>query len=113
MHITNIPFAKLKPGSDAVNARRHGREDGIDRLAARILAQGLLVPLIVRKNGSGYEVVAGNRRRMAIGKLVDAGKWTTDVPCEVRKLSDKEALAVSLAENAERLQMHPVDEYQR
>lgn len=82
---------------------------GIDTLAASIAAEGLLQNLVVipREDGK-YEVVAGERRRRAIRQLVKAKQWAKDsmVSCEVRM---EDATAISYAENAQRVAMHPAD----
>ncbi len=83
---------------------------GIDSLAASIAADGLLHALTVTSRADGKsEVVAGERRRRAIIQLVRAGTWPRDthVPCEVREGED--ATAISYAENAQRVAMHPAD----
>lgn len=83
---------------------------GIEGLAASIAADGLLHALTVTPRGDGkFEVIAGERRRRAIIQLVRAGTWPRDthVPCEVRGCED--ATAISYAENAQRVAMHPAD----
>ena len=83
---------------------------GIEGLAASIAADGLLHALTVTSRGDGKsEVVAGERRRRAIIQLVRAGTWPRDthIPCEVREGED--ATAISYAENAQRVAMHPAD----
>ena len=83
---------------------------GIETLAASIAADGLLHNLTVTARDDGkYEVIAGERRRRAIIQLVRAGTWprNTHIPCEVRDEGD--ATAISYAENAQRVAMHPAD----
>ena len=83
---------------------------GIESLAASIAADGLLHNLTVTAREDGKsEVVAGERRRRAIIQLVRAGTWPRDthIPCEVRDCED--ATAISYAENAQRVAMHPAD----
>jgi ParB family chromosome partitioning protein len=83
----------------------------VDDLVASIAAHGLLEPLIVRPNGAGtYEVVAGNRRLVALNHV--HGDPATPIPCSVLPagLDDDKLLEISLAENVTRLDMHPLDE---
>lgn len=90
------------------NVRKH--KTGIESLAASIAADGLLHgPTVTQREDGKSEVVAGERRRRAIIQLVRAGTWPRDthVPCEVREAED--ATAVSYAENAQRVAMHPAD----
>lgn len=113
--VTAVPFSKLVAGGD-INARATGGKDGLDALAASIKAKGLIQPLIVRpaEGGDRYEVIAGNRRLAAIGRLVKdkvhPRSWP--VPVVVRNEDDGEALDTSLAENDCRLPMHAVDRFE-
>ena len=70
----HIPLADLKLSK--LNVRRHGPKD-IDSLAASVAALGLIQPLLVRENGDGYEIVAGQRRYLAMKKLNAEGTATT------------------------------------
>ena len=93
-------------------SRRNVRKikTGIETLAASIAADGLLHNLTVTAREDGkYEVIAGERRRRAIIQLVRTGTWpsNTHIPCEVRDGDD--ATAISYAENAQRVAMHPAN----
>ena len=62
--------AFVLPGAPAglvarINARTHGATEQLDTLAASIRAQGVLQPLLVRRQGGKYELVAGERRLRA------------------------------------------------
>lgn len=84
-----------------------GQEDAsIDGLAQSIKEQGLLNPLTVRKNSDGkFEILAGQRRYLACLRL---GFKT--VPVMLREsVSDTSAVALSLIENVQRADMHPID----
>ena len=63
-----IPLADLKVSK--FNVRKHGAKD-VASLAASIAAIGLVQPLLVRANGEGFEIVAGQRRYLA-AKSLDA-----------------------------------------
>lgn len=65
-----IPFSQLKRSPD--NTRRTDKKADIDSLAASIAAHGLLHNLVVKRNSKDYEVVDGERRLLAIKKLLDA-----------------------------------------
>jgi ParB/RepB/Spo0J family partition protein len=91
----------------------------IEDLAASIAIQGLLQNLVVttpldwtaRANGVRV-VVAGERRRRAIGLLVERGQWPADrpVPCAVVEGDAGEMRALSLVENLQRAEVDPLDE---
>ena len=81
---------------------------GIDTLAASIASDGLIQNLVVvaREDGK-YEVIAGERRRRAIAKLIKDGVWAKDaeIPCTVRDA--EHATSISYAENSQRISMRP------
>ncbi|HEX7898611.1 MAG TPA: HD domain-containing phosphohydrolase [Planctomycetota bacterium] len=90
-----IPVGRLKPRGFAVRADPTPEEVG--RLAASIRKHGLLHPILVRPAGRAFEVVCGQRRLLACRFL----GWG-EVPAVVRELDDRQALEVSLVENARR-----------
>jgi ParB family chromosome partitioning protein len=88
------------------NPRRTFDTEKLQDLAQSIRAQGVLVPLIVRSVGpEQYEVVAGARRLRA----AQAAELFA-VPVRVVELSDAEALTLQLIENAQREDVHPLEE---
>jgi ParB family chromosome partitioning protein len=88
------------------NPRRSFDPDRLQELAQSIRAQGVLVPLIVRNVAAEeYEVVAGARRFRA----AQAAELFS-VPVRVVELSDAEALTLQLVENAQREDVHPLEE---
>lgn len=111
--ITTIPLNRLVLGND--NVRRRGAKDGIAELAASIHAHGLRQNLNV-KAGDGaetYEVVAGSRRLRALRLLAKEKKLPKDAGVACRVLAESEdAGEISLAENVQRLAMHPMDEFE-
>lgn len=107
-----IPLNKLAPWSG--NVRKTGVHDGIDELAASIASHGLLQSLVVQTGKRGkYEVVAGQRRLLALQSLAKDGTIAKDypVPCMV---VDNHAISteISLAENLVRAPMHPADQFE-
>ncbi len=82
---------------------------GIDELAVSMREHGQIEPLIVRPapgaGGYGYEIGAGMRRYLAAEV---AG--LDELLCFVRDLSDREMVELSLAENKDRLELHPLEE---
>ena len=88
------------------NPRRSFDPDKLQELAQSIRAQGVLVPLIVRNVAADeYEVVASARRFLA----AQAAELFS-VPVRVVELSDAEALTLQLVENAQREDVHPLEE---
>ena len=86
--------------------RRYFDPDKLEQLVLSIKEHGILEPLLVRpRPGDEYELVAGERRYRAAQKL-----GLTEVPVVIRKLTDEEALALSLIENLHREDLNPVEE---
>lgn len=77
----------------------------LESLADSIRSQGIIQPLLVRKDGTGYELVAGERRLRAARM---AGLST--VPVVVREISDSEMLEMSIVENIQRENFNPIEE---
>jgi len=76
-----------------------------EELMASILEKGLLQPIIIRPDGGGFEVVAGNRRFEACRRLK-----LSNIPCQVVELDDREAYEISLVENLQRRTLNPIEE---
>lgn len=111
--IQYIPFNKLFLSSENV---RKKQPTAIEELAMNIQEEGLLQNLIVSLVTKGehkgkYAVVAGGRRWLAMGLLVQQEKWEKDiqVPCKVMVL--EQAISASLSENEQREMMHPADRF--
>jgi ParB family chromosome partitioning protein len=77
----------------------------LEELTASIREQGIIQPLVVRRDGIGYELVAGERRLRAARM---AG--LTSVPVIVREISDSRLLEVSIIENIQRENLNPIEE---
>ena len=79
-------------------------EAKIDELAASLKEHGVLQPLIVRRVGSTYRLVAGERRlRAALKAGIDK------VPVVLRDMDDRKAMEVSLVENLQREELGPLE----
>ena len=100
--VVELDLDKLRPGKH--QPRERMPDAGLQELAASIKETGVLQPVIVRKQGRGYEIVMGERRWRAAGL---AGLRT--VPAVVREIDDADALAMALAENLQREDLNPVE----
>src|SRR3989304_4055144 len=97
--------------SNPSQPRRFFDEAKIDELANSVRDQGIIQPLVVRRVGDGYELIAGERRLRAARK---AG--LREVPVIVREASNSETLQLGLLENLQREDLNPIEEataYQR
>ena len=80
-------------------------EQALNELALSIREHGVIQPIIVRKIGDKYEIIAGERRFRA-SKL--AGKET--IPAIVRNFTDEEMMEIAVLENLQRENLNAVDE---
>ncbi|MFH1486496.1 MAG: ParB/RepB/Spo0J family partition protein [Chloroflexota bacterium] len=85
-------------------ARRDFPQESLDSLATSIRERGLLQPVRVRADGSGFQLVAGERRWRAARM---AG--LTEIPAIVSEGDDSQAMLDSLIENLQREDLNPVD----
>ncbi len=77
----------------------------LEELAASIAENGVLQPIVVRQNGAGYEIVAGERRWRAAQK---AG--LERIPALIQDVSDEKLLELALVENIQRDDLSPIEE---
>ena len=82
-------------------------EGRIDELARSIKSNGVIQPIIVRRAGKEYEIIAGDRRWRASQR---AG--LLKVPVVVKDVPDDRLLAVALIENIQREDLNPIEEAQ-
>lgn len=82
-------------------------EDKLQELAASIKEFGIVQPVVVRKKGRSYELVAGERRLRAAGL---AG--LTKVPAIVKDYDDAKMMEIALIENIQRHDLNPIEEAQ-
>lgn len=80
-------------------------EDALGELAASIKQYGIIQPLVVAPEGSGYHIIAGERRWRAAQK---AGLKT--VPALVRTTKQQEKLELAILENVQRVDLSPLEE---
>ena len=80
-------------------------EASIQELANSIKGHGVIQPIVVRKIGDKYEIIAGERRYKA---SVLAGKTT--IPAIITDLSEKDSAEVALIENVQRKDLTPIEE---
>lgn len=82
-------------------------EEKLQELAASIKEFGVVQPVVVRKKGRNYELVAGERRLRAAGL---AG--LTKVPAIVKDYDDAKMMEIALIENIQRHDLNPIEEAQ-
>jgi ParB family chromosome partitioning protein len=81
------------------------KEDKLEELALSIRHNGIIQPLVVRRTGERFQLIAGERRWRAAQR---AGLHR--VPCIVKEVSQENVLELSLIENIQREELNPIEE---
>lgn len=98
-----LRISEIEPNPD--QPRHVFDEAALMQLADSIKENGLLQPIAVRKNGSVYQIIAGERRWRAARK---AG--LLEVPVVVLEADDRRAVELGLIENLQREDLNPIEE---
>jgi ParB family transcriptional regulator, chromosome partitioning protein len=101
--VLKIPIESIK--RDVAQPRRHFDEEKLAELTASIRAQGLLQPVLVRKDGDGYRLIAGERRWRA-----SQAAGLQEIPALVREVTEGQAFELALVENLQRADLNPIEE---
>lgn len=91
--------------------RKYFDETALEELAASLKSYGMIQPIVVKKSGDYYEIIAGERRWRA-AKIAGLEK----VPVVIRSWEEGEAFEAALVENLQREDLNPMEEaesYQR
>lgn len=102
---SSLPISKIKPNPK--QPRHSFDENALEELADSIKQNGILQPLLVRKVGQSYQIVAGERRYQAAKR---AG--LKEVPVVIRDISDEDVFKLALIENLQRSDLSPIEEAQ-
>jgi ParB family transcriptional regulator, chromosome partitioning protein len=101
--LIEIPVEEIHPNPN--QPRRAFAQAAIDELTTSIRASGVIQPVIVRRVGERYELIAGERRWRAARQ---AGLST--IPSIVRNTTDAQSLELALVENLLREDLNPLEE---
>lgn len=102
--LTDLNINSLKPG--VYQPRKDMEPEALEELAASIESQGIIQPIVVRQVESDkFEIIAGERRWRAARK---AG--LKQVPCVVKNVEDRAAIAMALIENIQREDLNVIEE---
>ncbi|HEY1480094.1 MAG TPA: ParB/RepB/Spo0J family partition protein [Gaiellales bacterium] len=103
--LVEIPLDDLRPNAN--QPRAHFDESELSELVASIRRDGVLQPVLVRPalSGSGFELIAGERRWRA-ARIAGLAA----IPAVVREADDREALALAVVENVVRSDLDPIEE---
>lgn len=100
---TLVDITKIQPNPN--QPRSHFNETLLQELSESIRENGVLQPLLVRKKGQKYEIIAGERRYQA-SKLAGIEK----LPVIIKDVDDQKMLELALIENLQRSDLNPIEE---
>ena len=100
---SEVDLDSIVPGP--MQPRTHFDEASLQSLADSIRSHGIVQPLLVRRRGDGYELIAGERRWRA-ARLAGI----TQVPVVVKEVPDESLLEIALIENIQRENLNPIEE---
>lgn len=113
-----IPEEEVIDGNDGINTisinlikanenqpRKSFDEEKIKQLSESIKEHGIVQPIVLKKEGMTYTIIAGERRWRA-AKLIGL----KEVPAVIMDLTDKQVLEISLIENIQREDLNPIEE---
>lgn len=98
-----VPLDKVQPNPD--QPRTNFKPEEIEELANSIKKEGLLQPILVRKIGDHYQIIAGERRWQACKALK-----MTEIPVRFWAADNDKALELALIENIQRTDLNPIEE---
>ncbi|NLF36954.1 MAG: ParB/RepB/Spo0J family partition protein [Clostridiaceae bacterium] len=90
---------------DPKQPRKEFSKEELDELAESVREKGILQPILVRKTGDVYTIVAGERRFRAAKQ-----EKLKKVPVIVKEFTEKEVLEISLIENIQRKDLNPIEQ---
>ena len=97
-----LPISQIEP--NPLQPRTVFDAGHLEELANSIKTHGIIQPLLVRRKGPGYELIAGERRLRA-AKLAGL----TEVPAIVQDFADDQLLEIALIENIQREELNPME----
>jgi ParB family chromosome partitioning protein len=101
--VREIPVTEITP--NPFQPRKSFEAGALDELKTSIAEYGVLVPIIVRRRGDGYELIAGERRWRACAALL-----RPTIPAIVRASNDRQTLEFAIVENLQRENLNPLEE---
>lgn len=101
--IVYVQSGQIKP--NPFQPREDFDQQSIEELAQSIKEKGVIQPLLVRRKGDNYELIAGERRLRAANSL-----GLKEIPIIIRDVSDQDSLELALIENIQREGLNPIEE---
>ena len=99
----NVPIELIDANLN--QPRKNFSKDDLEELANSIKETGIIQPIVVRKKGERFEIVAGERRWRS-AQIANIH----EVPVIVKELTDEEVVKIAIIENVQRVDLNPVEE---
>ena len=90
---------------NAEQPRTRFTEENLESLAQSIRANGIVQPILLRRRGSRYQLVAGERRWRAAQRV-----GLQKIPAIIKEVSDEKLLEIALVENIQRQELNAIEE---
>ena len=100
---SEVPIDLVAPNPD--QPRTNFKKEDLEELSNSIKKNGLLQPILVRKTGDKYQIIAGERRWQACKNI-----GMQKVPIRVKQADDDETIILALVENIQRSDLNPIEE---
>ncbi len=100
---TNVPIDLID--ANLKQPRKNFSNNDLEELANSIRETGIIQPIVVRKKGKRFEIVAGERRWRS-AQIANIH----EVPVVVKELTDEEVVKIAIIENVQRVDLNPIEE---
>jgi ParB family chromosome partitioning protein len=101
--LREIDIDLIKPNSE--QPRTRFAETALEELAQSIRENGIIQPILLRPDGNGFELIAGERRWRAAQRAE-----LRKIPAVIREIADDKKLEIALIENIQRQELNPIEE---
>ena len=101
--VRDLPVTEIDP--NPYQTRAHLNDQALNELAASILVNGIVQPIVVRPMNGRYQLIAGERRWRASQKI-----GREFVPAVIKQVSNEQAMEMTIVENLQREGLNPMEE---
>jgi ParB family chromosome partitioning protein len=101
--IRDLPVSEIDP--NPYQTRTHFDDQALNELAASILVNGIVQPIVVRPYNGRFQLIAGERRWRASQKI-----GREFIPAVIKQVSNEQAMEMTIVENLQREDLNPMEE---
>ncbi len=101
--VTSLPIEKIRP--NPYQPREDFKVEEMQDLVNSIQEKGVIQPILVRRKGDSFELIAGERRLRAAKEI-----GLKSIPVVIKDVDDKDSLELALIENIQRQQLNTIEE---